>query len=148
MTACRQPREHRIPVGRADAVGVDQQHLGRAPAEQAVGHRFGADHRDGTRNWTPGRINMVLILTDGADDDVSGISRAELLRQLRGLVDRKRPLPILFIGVGKEIDPGELQEIAKVTGGRVALTAQPSGIRQIFFSALSEFSCLPPRCRR
>jgi ABC-type molybdate transport system substrate-binding protein len=107
-----------------------------------------AAYRDGTRNWTPGRINMVLILTDGADDDVSGISRAELLRQLRGLVDRKRPLPILFIGVGKEIDPGELQEIAKVTGGRVALTAQPSGIRQIFFSALSEFSCLPPRCRR
>jgi len=107
-----------------------------------------AAYRDATRNWTPGRINMVLILTDGKDDNASGITRAELLRQLGGLVDRKRPVPILFIGVGPEIDPAELRQIAQVTGGRVALTAKPSGIRQIFFTALAEFSCLPPKCRR
>jgi hypothetical protein len=107
-----------------------------------------AAYRDATRNWTPGRINMVLILTDGKDDNASGISRADLLRELRGLVDRKRPVPILFIGVGPEIDPAELRQIARVTGGRVALTARPSGIRQIFFTALAEFSCLPPKCRR
>ncbi|MBO3743433.1 substrate-binding domain-containing protein [Actinoplanes flavus] len=107
-----------------------------------------AAYRDATRNWTPGRINMVLILTDGTDDNASGISRAELLRELGELVDRKRPLPILFIGVGSEIDPAELNQIAKATGGQVALTAKPSGIRQIFYTALAEFSCLPPECRR
>jgi hypothetical protein len=107
-----------------------------------------AAYRDATRNWTPGRINMVLILTDGKDDNASGISRADLLRELRGLVDRKRPVPILFIGIGPEIDPAELRQIARATGGRVALTARPSGIRQIFFTALAEFSCLPPKCRR
>jgi hypothetical protein len=107
-----------------------------------------AAYRDATRNWTPGRINMVLILTDGKDDNASGISRAELLRGLRGLVDRKRPLPILFIGIGPEIDPAELGEIARATGGRVALTARPSGIQRIFYTALAEFSCLPPKCRR
>jgi hypothetical protein len=107
-----------------------------------------AAYQDATRNWTPGRINMVLILTDGKDDNGSGISRAELLRDLRGLVDRKRPVPILFIGIGPEIDPAELRQIARATGGRVALTPRPSGIRQIFFTALAEFSCLPPKCRR
>lgn len=107
-----------------------------------------AAYRDATRNWTPGRINMVLILTDGKDDNASGIDRAGLLRELRALVDRKRPVPILFIGVGPDIDPTELGQIATVTGGRVARTAQPSGIRQIFFTALAEFSCLPPKCRR
>ncbi|WP_430787678.1 substrate-binding domain-containing protein [Actinoplanes sp. G11-F43] len=107
-----------------------------------------AAYRDGTRNWTPGRINMVLILTDGTDDNASGIGRAALLRELGGLVDRKRPLPILFIGVGPEIDAAELNQIAKATGGRVALTEKPSGIRQIFYTALAEFSCLPPECRR
>jgi hypothetical protein len=107
-----------------------------------------AAYRDATRNWTPGRINMVLILTDGKDDNASGISRADLLRELGGLVDRKRPVPILFIGVGPDIDPDELRQIATVTGGRVALTERPSGIRQIFFTALAEFSCLPPKCRR
>ena len=107
-----------------------------------------AAYRDATRNWTPGRINMVLILTDGTDDNGSGISRAELLRELRGMADRKRPVPILFIGVGPDVDPTELKQIAQATGGRVARTKQPSGIRQIFYTALAEFSCLPPKCRR
>lgn len=107
-----------------------------------------AAYRDATRNWTPGRINMVLILTDGRDDNKRGIKREVLLRELGKLVDRKRPVPILFIGVGPEIDPDELQQIAGATGGQVALTKEPSGIRQIFFTALAEFSCLPPKCRR
>ncbi len=107
-----------------------------------------AAYRDATRNWTPGRINMVLILTDGTDDNASGISRGELLRELRAMADRKRPVPILFIGVGPDVDPTELEQIAKATGGRVARTKQPSGIRQIFYTSLAEFSCLPPKCRR
>ncbi|GGN76263.1 hypothetical protein GCM10010112_48270 [Actinoplanes lobatus] len=107
-----------------------------------------AAYRDATRNWTAGRINMVLILTDGRDDNASGVKRAELLRELGELVDRKRPLPILFIGVGPEIDKSELNQIATATGGQVALTDKPSGIRQIFYTALAEFSCLPPECRR
>ncbi|MDI6102606.1 substrate-binding domain-containing protein [Actinoplanes sp. NEAU-A12] len=107
-----------------------------------------AAYRDATRNWTAGRINMVLILTDGTDDNSSGISRAELLGKLGELADRKRPVPILFIGVGPDIDAAELNQIAKATGGRVALTEKPSGIRQIFYTALAEFSCLPPECRR
>lgn len=107
-----------------------------------------AAYRDATRNWTAGRINMVLVLTDGKDDNASGISRAELLRELAALRDRRRPVPILFIGVGPDIDPAELDQIARATGGRVALTRQPSGIQQIFYTALAEFSCLPPECRR
>lgn len=107
-----------------------------------------AAYRDGTRNWTAGRINLVLVLTDGKDDNASGISREQLLRELGTQQDRRRPLPILFIGVGPEIDPTELNQIAKATGGRVALTPNPAGIRQIFFTALAEFSCLPPKCRR
>ncbi|MBG0567949.1 substrate-binding and VWA domain-containing protein [Actinoplanes aureus] len=107
-----------------------------------------AAYRDGTRNWQPGKINMVLILTDGRDDNPDGISRARLLRELKGLVDPKRPLPILFIGVGPGVDKNELDQIAKVTGGQVALTAKPSGIRDIFYTSLAQFSCLPPECRR
>lgn len=107
-----------------------------------------AAYRDATRNWTPGRINMVLVLTDGKDDNASGISRAKLLRELAALRDERRPVPILFIGVGPDIDPAELKQIARATDGRVALTQKPAGIRQIFFEALAEFSCLPPKCRR
>jgi hypothetical protein len=107
-----------------------------------------AAYRDSARNWTAGRINMLLVLTDGTDDNASGISRARLLRELGALQDKRRPLPILFIGVGPDIDRAELDQIAKATSGRVALTPNPAGIRQIFFTALAEFSCLPPKCRR
>ncbi|WP_460850003.1 substrate-binding domain-containing protein, partial [Phytohabitans suffuscus] len=107
-----------------------------------------AAYRASARDWTPGRINLLLVLTDGTDDNASGIGRERLLRELGGLQDRRRPLPILFIGVGPDIDRAELDQIAKATGGRVALTPDPAGIRQIFFTALAEFSCLPPKCRR
>ena len=49
------------------------------------------------------------------------------------------------------VDPsaGDLVRVdLGTTGGRVALTPNPAGIRQIFFTALAEFSCLPPKCRR
>ncbi|MDQ7904058.1 substrate-binding domain-containing protein [Phytohabitans sp. ZYX-F-186] len=107
-----------------------------------------AAYRDSARNWTAGRINLLLVLTDGTDDNASGIGRERLLRELGALQDKRRPLPILFIGVGPDIDRAELDQIAKATGGRVALTPDPAGIRQIFFTALAEFSCLPPKCRR
>ena len=44
-----------------------------------------------------------------------------------GLADRKRPLPILFIGVGPDIDPAELNQIA--AGHRRAGGADPAPVR-------------------
>ncbi|MEU7995863.1 substrate-binding and VWA domain-containing protein [Micromonospora sp. NPDC049060] len=107
-----------------------------------------AAYRDARRYWTPGRINLVLIMTDGRDEDGESIGRARFLTELAELQDPRQPLPIVFIGLGKDIDADDLKSIVKVTGGRVFSTDEPSGIRQIFFSALADLSCLPPECRR
>ena len=107
-----------------------------------------AAYRDARRNWTPGRINLVLVMTDGRNEDDDSVGRAAFLAELKRMQEPRRPLPIIFIGLGGEIDPEELTAIAKVTGGRVFVTAQPSGMRRIFFSALADLSCLPPECRR
>ena len=107
-----------------------------------------AAYRDARRNWTPGRINLVLIMTDGRNDDTTSISRERLLTELQKLQDPRRPLPLLFIGIGDDIDRSELQGIASVTGGRLFITKEPGGIRQIYFSALADLACLPPECRR
>ncbi|MGW4497102.1 substrate-binding and VWA domain-containing protein [Micromonospora sp. NPDC004336] len=107
-----------------------------------------AAYQNGRRHWTPGRINLVLIMTDGRNEDGDSIGRSRLLAELAELQDPRRPLPIVFIGLGKDVDPDELKMITKVTGGQVFRTEQPSGIRQIFFSALADLSCLPPECRR
>ncbi|MFG2103978.1 substrate-binding and VWA domain-containing protein [Micromonospora echinaurantiaca] len=107
-----------------------------------------AAYREARRHWTPGRINLVLVMTDGQNEDGESIGRAKFLAELARLQDPRRPLPIVFIGLGKDVDPGELTAIADATGGRVFRAEQPSGIRQIFFSALADLSCLPPECRR
>ncbi|PZF93952.1 substrate-binding and VWA domain-containing protein [Micromonospora deserti] len=107
-----------------------------------------AAYRDARQHWTPGRINLVLVMTDGRNEDDDSIGRSMFFAELAELQDPRRPLPIIFIGLGKDIDPDELGAIAKATGGRVFRTEQPGGIRQIFFSALADLSCLPPECRR
>ncbi|MGS2612921.1 substrate-binding and VWA domain-containing protein [Micromonospora sp. LZ34] len=107
-----------------------------------------AAYREARQHWTPGRINLVLIMTDGQNEDVDSIRRDQLLAELAKLQDPRRPLPILFIGLGDDVDRAELEGIAAATRGRVFLAKQPGGIRKIFFSALADLSCLPPECRR
>ena len=107
-----------------------------------------AAYQEARRNWVPGRINLILVATDGRNDDAQSISRAQLLAELTKLVDPRRPLPILFFAMGPGVDLNELNEIARVVDGRVYNAAQPSDIRPIFFSALSDFGCQPPSCRK
>ncbi|GIJ58371.1 substrate-binding and VWA domain-containing protein [Virgisporangium aurantiacum] len=107
-----------------------------------------AAYQEARRTWMPGRINVLLIATDGRNDDDNSISRAQLLAELQKLADPRRPLPILFMGLGDGIDVNELNEIAKTVDGRVYVARQPNDIRGIFFAALSDFGCQPPSCRK
>jgi hypothetical protein len=80
----------------------------------------------------------VLILTDGKnDDDGRGVNRDALLAELAKMQDPNRPLPIVFIGMGPDVDVNELNAISKATGGQTFSTADPNKINEIFFAALS-----------
>jgi hypothetical protein len=107
-----------------------------------------AAYQEARRTWMPGRINIVLIATDGRNDDDNSIGRPQLIAELKKLADPRRPLPILFMGLGDGIDQNELNEIGAAVDGRVYIAQQPSDIRGIFFSALSDFGCQPPSCRK
>lgn len=107
-----------------------------------------AAYQEGRRTWMPGRINVVLIATDGRNDDDNSISRAQLIAGLQKLADPRRPLPILFMGLGDGVDQNELNEIAAAVDGRVYIAREPGDIRGIFFNALSDFGCQPPSCRK
>ncbi|TCO58221.1 substrate-binding and VWA domain-containing protein [Actinocrispum wychmicini] len=96
-----------------------------------------AAYQSARQNWEPGRINLVLILTDGQNADKKSITRDDLVGQLAKLQDPNRPLPIVFIGIGPEVDKDELGAIVKPTGGQVFATADPNKINEIFFQALS-----------
>ncbi|MQA12312.1 MAG: VWA domain-containing protein [Pseudonocardiaceae bacterium] len=105
-----------------------------------------AAYRHAMRHWDAGRINVVVILTDGRNEDPDGIGKDELLAELGELTDSERPLPIVFIGLGTDVDPGELDEITNVTQGQTFLAPDVTDIRKVFFSALSKMSCRDASC--
>jgi len=105
-----------------------------------------AAYQNVLQGWDAARLNLVLVLTDGRDDDVSGITRDQLIAQLTALQDPKRPTRIIFVGLGPDVDAVELDQIAATTGGRAFTTPDPAGIRNVFAAALAELTCIPPDC--
>jgi hypothetical protein len=98
--------------------------------------------------WNPARINVLVVLTDGQNEDRNGISKATLLSRLHALADPRKPLRIVFIGMGTGVNATELSQIAAVTGGRAFVTADPRRIADIFLAALVLINCTTPACGR
>lgn len=106
-----------------------------------------AAYREATRNWEAGRINTVVVMTDGQDDNDSDITRDQLRDELRKLQNPRRPLKLIGIGIGPGVDAAELTDLTKVTGGRAFVAPDPAKIGDVFYSALSLMLCQPPTCR-
>lgn len=106
-----------------------------------------AAYQSATQNFEPGRINVVVVMTDGRNEDPNGISREQLLSELATLQNPRRPVQIIGIGIGPDIDDDELQAIAGATGGRAFTTPDPTKIGDIFYAALSRLLCQPPACQ-
>jgi len=95
-----------------------------------------AAYTSARQNWEPGRINLVVVLTDGKNEDPQGITQEQLLAQLAELQDPKRPLQIIGIGIGPDIDPVELRAISRATGGDAYTTEDPTKIVDVFYAAM------------
>ena len=74
-----------------------------------------AAYREVQRDYVPGRINSVILFTDGKNENKDGISRAQLLSELKRLADPKRPVRLVIIGIGNEVDRQELEAITTAT---------------------------------
>jgi len=95
-----------------------------------------AAYTSARQNWEPGRINLVVVLTDGKNEDPQGITQQQLLAELAKLQDPKRPLQIIGIGIGPDIDPVELRTISQATGGDAYTTPDPTKIVDVFYAAM------------
>jgi Ca-activated chloride channel family protein len=137
-----------VPLGRMD------QKVGGTPRRQALaaglqGMRPGG--RTGLyestlaavgyvrRHWMPGRINSVVLLTDGQDDNTGhGLTLAALVDRLRAADDR-RPVPVMTIAYGPDADANALRRIAGATRGATYQLQDPKDIQRVFISAISRF---------
>ncbi len=106
-----------------------------------------ATYRAARQDWEPGRLNVVVVMTDGRNEDARGITLDTLLTELRALQDPRRPLPFVGLGIGPDADLDELTAIAGATGGRAFATPDPAAIDAIFYSALGGMLCQPPLCK-
>jgi len=106
-----------------------------------------AAYQSARQNYEPGRINVVILMTDGKNDDANSISRDVLLTELGRLQDPRRPILIVGIGIGPDVDQGELQAISGATGGQAFTRDDPTKIDEIFYEALSKVLCQPPQCQ-
>ncbi|MFD0786192.1 VWA domain-containing protein, partial [Micromonospora azadirachtae] len=88
-------------------------------------------------DWQAGRVNSVVLFTDGKNDDKSGISQAKLLAELKRLADPERPVQVILIGIGDGVSKAELDSITKETGGGSFVAKNPTEIGGIFLKAIA-----------
>jgi Ca-activated chloride channel family protein len=71
--------------------------------------------------WQPDAQNMLVVITDGRDEDHPGRSLPQLLSALEGAVQADRPLPVIALAVGPEADAAALEQVTEITGGRTVI---------------------------
>jgi Ca-activated chloride channel family protein len=90
------------------------------------------------QHYVPDRINTVVLLTDGINDDPDGKfnSLPNLLARLKK-EEGDQPVRVITIAYGADADTKALAQIAKVTGGVPFQSKDPRDIVRIFTSVIA-----------
>jgi VWA domain-containing protein len=86
--------------------------------------------------YDPASVNSVVLITDGENDDDTGIGLDELLSTLRAEADPARPVKVIGIALGPDADQGALQQIADATGGAAYAALDPEDLQGVLFDAI------------
>jgi Ca-activated chloride channel family protein len=95
-----------------------------------------AAYKKAVELWEPGRLNLVVLMTDGQDDNVDGLTRPQLIEQLKATARPDRPVQIVTIAYGSEADVSALQDISRATGGRTFISRNVADVEKVFLAAL------------
>lgn len=112
---------------------------GGTPLYDAIseGYDYMSEHAE------PGRINAVIVLTDGEDTD-SQISLQSLLVKLnsdsqREGVEASKQVRVFPIAYGESADKDILTQIANASGGQVFDASDPTQLDRVFASVIRNF---------
>jgi uncharacterized protein YegL len=81
-------------------------------------------------------VSSVVLITDGENEDDTGIQLDALLDTLRGEADPTRPVKVIAIALGPDADLGALQQIADATGGAAYQALDPEDLQGVLFDAI------------
>jgi len=96
-----------------------------------------AAFRSAKAGYDPGKVNSVVLMTDGQNDEPRGISLETLLTNLRAEFDPAQPVMIITIGMGPDVDLDVLQQISATTGAKAYEARDPAQIQAVFLDAMT-----------
>jgi len=135
----------RVPIGPMDAVvggrprrAAMQAALAGLTASGNTGlyNSLAAAHRAVTARYRADRINAIVLLTDGRNDAVGGLTLDQLLAELQR-DQAAHPVPVITIAYGPDADQATLARIARATKGAAYVAPGPADIPKVYAAALS-----------
>jgi Ca-activated chloride channel homolog len=93
--------------------------------------------------YVAGEVNLVLLNTDGVNEDDDGLDLPGLLAQLQKLRDPAKPVAVIAIGYGPDTDQSVLQQIAAATDGAAYQALEPTDISTVLIDAVTQRGCRP-----
>ncbi|KRF40405.1 substrate-binding domain-containing protein [Terrabacter sp. Soil810] len=96
--------------------------------------------------YDPNRVNAVVILTDGRNEDPKGISLEQLKANLTAATDPSKPIAITTIGIGPDVDPKALSQISRMTYSDFYAAPSPADMTTVLARALFDHECKNGRC--
>ena len=92
-------------------------------------------------NYDPARINAVVLLTDGRNEDPNNNDLDGLIRELRAGSEglSSSPVRVFTIGYGADADLGVLRRIAETTNAAAYDASDPKTIDRVFTAVISNF---------
>lgn len=86
--------------------------------------------------YTTGRRHLIVLLTDGRNDDDDSITHQELITALARLHRSQEPIQVVSIAYGEQPDLDKLAEISDTVGGRVVSSPNLNNLERLFIKAL------------
>lgn len=89
-------------------------------------------------NFQKDSVNLVVVMTDGKNDDpTGGLTLDQLKQQLTANnANPAKRVPVTTVGLGEQVDYAILQEISRLTGGTAFESRQSFDINQVLLSAI------------
>jgi len=88
-------------------------------------------------DYVTGQRHLIVLLTDGRNDDADSISQEQLLSRLRRLHRAQEPIQVVSIAYGEQPDLDRLAEISETVGGRVVSSPELKNLERLFIEALA-----------
>lgn len=89
-------------------------------------------------NYKPGATNLVVLMTDGKNDNPGGgLTLDQLTAKLRQTsADASHKVPVITVGYGEDADFAILQEISRITGAPSYTSKTSVDIGQVLLTAI------------